>query len=68
MNRDVRTGMNFYVLKNTSMPAILTENGFFNHRKEGRKLLADETQQRIADAHVDAIMEIEKYDFSGFQG
>lgn len=68
VNRDVRTGMNFYVLKNTSMPAILTENGFFNHKEEGRKLLTDKTRQQIADAHVDAIMEIEKYDFSGFQG
>ena len=68
VNRDVRTGMNFYVLKNTSMPAVLTENGFFNHKEEGRKLLTEETRQLLADAHVDAIMEIEKYDFSGFRG
>ncbi len=68
VNRDVRTGMNFYVLKNTSMPAVLTENGFFNHKEEGRKLLTEETRQLIADAHVNAIMEIEKYDFDGFPG
>ncbi|MFK7774589.1 MAG: N-acetylmuramoyl-L-alanine amidase [Saprospiraceae bacterium] len=67
-NRGVRTGMAFYILKYTSMPAILTENGFFNNKIEGRKLLEDETRQRIADAHVDAIMEIEKYGFKGFQG
>jgi N-acetylmuramoyl-L-alanine amidase len=67
-NRGVRTGMAFYVLKYTSMPAILTENGFFNHQIEGRKLLEEETRQLIADAHVNAIIEIEKYGFKGFQG
>lgn len=67
-NRGVRTGMAFYVLKHTSMPAILTENGFFNNKIEGRKLLEEETRQLIADAHVNAIMEIEKYGFKGFQG
>lgn len=67
-NRGVRTGMAFYVLKYTSMPAILTENGFFNHQIEGRKLLKEETRQLIADAHVNAIIEIEKYGFKGFQG
>lgn len=68
LNRGVRTGMAFYVIKYTSMPAILTENGFFNNKKEGRKLLEEETRQLIADAHVNAIMEIEKYGFKGFQG
>lgn len=67
-NRGVRTGMAFYVLRYTSMPAILTENGFFNNKTEGRKLLEEETRQLIADAHVNAIMEIEKYGFKGFQG
>ena len=67
-NRDVRTGMAFYILKYTSMPAILTENGFFNNKTEGRKLLEEETRQLIADAHVNAIMEIEKHGFKGFQG
>ena len=68
LNRGVRTGMAFYVLKYTSMPAILTENGFFNNKKEGRALLEEETRQLIADAHVNAIMEIEKYGFKGLQG
>ncbi|MFK8004965.1 MAG: N-acetylmuramoyl-L-alanine amidase [Saprospiraceae bacterium] len=67
-NRGARTGMAFYILKYTSMPAILTENGFFNNKIEGRKLLEEETRQLIADAHVNAIMEIEKYGFKGFQG
>ena len=42
--------------------------GFLNNKKEGRKLLNDETRQLIADAHVNAIMEIEKYGFKGFKG
>ena len=67
-NRGARTGMAFYILKYTSMPAILTENGFFNNKEEGRKLLEEETRQLIADAHVNAIIEIEKYGFKGFQG
>lgn len=49
-----------YVLKNTHMPAILTENGFYNNRKEVEELLKDDVRQKIADAHVNAIMEIEQ--------
>ena len=68
LNRDVRTGMPFYVLKYTSMPAILTENGFFNNAKEGAKLRTNETRQKLADAHIEAILEIEKYGISGMPG
>lgn len=67
VNRDVRTGVNFYVLKNTSMPAVLTENGFFNNKTEGLKLLDEETRQMLADAHVEAIMEIEIHGIEGMK-
>ncbi len=50
----------FYVLRATNMPAILTENGFYNNKKEVKKLMKDEVRQQIADAHVAAILEIEK--------
>ena len=50
---------NFYVLKHTSMPAILTENGFYSHEKECRKLLTPEFQYKIAEQHFEAIKEIE---------
>lgn len=50
----------FYVLRKTSMTAILTENGFYNNKKECTELRKDSVRQKIADAHVDAIMEIEK--------
>lgn len=50
----------FYVLKNTSMPAILTENGFFNNETQVYELMKPEVRQKIADAHVAAILEIEE--------
>ena len=50
----------FYVLKNTNMPAILTENGFFNNETQVYELMKPAIRQQIADAHVAAILEIEK--------
>jgi N-acetylmuramoyl-L-alanine amidase len=50
----------FYVLRNTSMPAVLTENGFYTNKEECRLLMKDSIRQKIADAHVEAILEIEK--------
>lgn len=50
----------FYVLANTSMPAVLTENGFYTHEEEAKLLMTDRVRQTIADAHVDAIIETEK--------
>ncbi len=61
-NRRLKTkksGTEFFVLRKTTMPAILTENGFYNNRLEVVELLKDEVQQQIADAHVAAILEIE---------
>ncbi|MEO1261946.1 MAG: N-acetylmuramoyl-L-alanine amidase [Bacteroidota bacterium] len=51
---------NLYVLVKTVMPAILTENGFYNNKSEVKELMKDAVRQKIADAHVAAIMEIEK--------
>lgn len=51
----------FYVLRRTNMPAILTENGFYNNRKEVYKLLDKEIQKKIIKAHVDAILFFEKH-------
>ncbi|MEZ5039678.1 MAG: N-acetylmuramoyl-L-alanine amidase [Saprospiraceae bacterium] len=50
----------FYVLRNTKMTAVLTENGFYNNKAEAAKLMTTEMRQKIADAHVIAIIEIEK--------
>jgi N-acetylmuramoyl-L-alanine amidase len=49
----------FYVLRKTSMLAILTENGFYNNRQEVEQLMQDGFRQTIAKAHFDAIMEVE---------
>ena len=50
---------NFYVLRNTSMPAILSENGFMTNLKEAEKLKEDDFRQKIAEAHFKFIKEME---------
>lgn len=50
----------FYALRKTGMPAILTENGFYNNLGECKELLNEEVRDKIAWAHVLAILEIEE--------
>jgi N-acetylmuramoyl-L-alanine amidase len=50
----------FYVLRKTAMPAVLTENGFYTDKAEATLLMTAEARQTIADAHVAAIVKIEK--------
>lgn len=60
-NRGIKsqTANQFYVLRYTKMPAILTENGFYNNIRECRLMLQDETVNQFAEAHIDAIKLIE---------
>lgn len=58
-DRGVKTA-NFYVIKNTSMPAILTETGFYSNKDECLKLLSEDWRDKIAEAHSLAIQEIER--------
>ena len=51
----------FYVLRKTTMMSVLTENGFYNNKKEAAKLMKDSMRQKIADAHVAAIMQAEEH-------
>ncbi len=60
VNRGLKATKNLYVLRNTKMTAILTENGFYNHKDEAQDLMKDEFRQLIADAHIAAILEVEK--------
>ncbi len=60
VNRGLKSTKKLYVIKNTSMTAALTENGFYNHKKEVVELMKDEVRQSIADAHIAAILEVEK--------
>lgn len=62
VNRHLRSKVTgqFYVLRATRMPAVLTENGFYNNRFDLMVMLTDEFRQQVADAHVAAILEIEE--------
>lgn len=55
-----RPSNQFYVLRKTGMTAILTENGFYNNKEECLELLTDKVRNKIAAAHVAAILEVEK--------
>lgn len=52
-------GDNYYVLRNTIMPSIITENGFMTHKEEARLLLNEDYQNKVAQGHFDAILEME---------
>jgi len=57
---DVDKEANFYVLKNTKMPAVLTENFFMDNELECKEyLMTPEGRDRIAQAHYEAILKIE---------
>lgn len=51
---------NFYVLKETLMPAVLSENGFFTNKEECTRMLTKEWQEQIAQAHFNSIMAYRK--------
>lgn len=56
------TWANFYVLRKTHMPAILSENGFMTNLSDATLLLTDDMRQKIAEAHFAMIIELEKED------
>lgn len=56
-NRGVKSA-NFYVLKYTKMPAVLTENGFMTNLSEAEVLMSDKGSKRIANSHLKSIKEI----------
>ena len=51
---------NFYVLRKTHMPAVLSENGFMTNFDDATKLLDPEVRQAIANAHYNMMLEIEE--------
>jgi N-acetylmuramoyl-L-alanine amidase len=55
-NRGVKVN-NFQVLRDTAMPAILTENGFIDHSSDVSKLTNPVFIQTIAEAHAKGICE-----------
>lgn len=57
---DVDKEANFYVLKHTSMPAILSENFFMTNSSNCHKyLLPEEGRDRIAKIHFEMIQQVE---------
>ncbi len=65
-NRGIRRG-NFQIIRETTMPAILTENGFYTNREQLEYLLDSDWRETIATAHVEAIKEIEEMGPKFFQ-
>lgn len=54
-DRGVRVS-NFYVLKNTNMPAILIEHGFYTNKEECEKLKNDTFRQKCAEVDAQGIL------------
>jgi|TARA_A100000172_G_scaffold47074_2_gene29253 N-acetylmuramoyl-L-alanine amidase len=54
------TWANFYVLRKTHMPAVLSENGFMTNFDDATDLLDIGVRKRIAQAHVSMMLEIEE--------
>ena len=46
----------FYLLRHTSCPAVLTENLFMDNHKDCDFLLSKEGQQSLVDLHIDGII------------
>lgn len=58
-NRGVKES-NFYILKNTKGPAILTENFFMDTEEDCRFIMSEEGRKKVTKLHVDAIKRIIK--------
>lgn len=48
----------FYILKHTVCPAVLSENFFFDNEKDCRFMMSDDGKERIAKVHFEAIKKI----------
>jgi N-acetylmuramoyl-L-alanine amidase len=62
-NRDVKTNRNFYVLVNTVMPAVLTENGFIDNALDAVKLSDPGFRCSLARAHAKGICDFYKLQY-----
>ena len=47
---------NFHVLRETKMPALLSENGFIDHKGDAEKLKSDSYLDKIAQGHVNGLV------------
>lgn len=53
---DLDKESDFYILKNTKCPAILTENFFMDNKKDCDYILSEEGRENIANMHVSSII------------
>lgn len=53
------TWANFYVLRKTHMPAVLSENGFMTNFEDATNLMDPNVRQAIANAHYNMMLEME---------
>lgn len=51
---------NFHVLRESNMPAILTENGFIDHPEDAKLMKQESWRKKVAAAHVEGLVEIFK--------
>lgn len=49
---------NFYILKNTNCPAVLTENMFQDNKDDVEFLLSEDGKNKIVELHIEAIKKI----------
>lgn len=67
MRKDMKDGnpdkdANFYVVKYTNMPAVLSENFFHTNEKECKEhLMSEAGRQKIADMHLDWMEYVDKH-------
>lgn len=54
-NRGVKTNKRFYVLVNTNMPAVITENGFIDNLEDAQQLRDPTFRKNLARAHAKGI-------------
>ena len=53
-----RKQANFHVLRESNMPAILTENGFIDHPEDAKLMKQAAWREKVAATHVDGLVEI----------
>jgi N-acetylmuramoyl-L-alanine amidase len=58
-DRGVKDRKDLFELKRTSMPAVITETGFFTNKEECLELLTWDMIYAVADAHVNAIIKLD---------
>lgn len=59
-DKDADKEENFYVIKNTSCPAVLTETGFYTNEAEVAKMMTSDWRERVAQAHVNAFIKLQE--------